>query len=79
MMPGMDGISTLSALQASASLARIPVVFMTGYAKELLPDQDLNLSSSTLLIKPFTPRVLASTIRTVLDHASQGRRQQQGA
>ncbi len=34
MMPGMDGLSTLSALQASVALASIPVVFMTAKAQE---------------------------------------------
>ncbi len=66
MMPGMDGLSTLSALQASASAARIPVVFMTAKVQEREVDRYLGLGAAGVICKPFDPMTLPDHIRRIL-------------
>jgi two-component system OmpR family response regulator len=55
MMPGLDGPSTLKRMRASASIADIPVIFMT---TEVLPadvDHLLQLGAIGVIGKPFDP------------------------
>ena len=66
MMPGMDGLSTLSALQASAVLARIPVVFLTAKAQEREIERYLGLGAAGVIRKPFDPMTLPDHLRRIV-------------
>jgi PAS domain S-box-containing protein len=65
IMPGMDGG------QVSQEVARmrpgIRVLFMSGYAEDVVTGRQLVPPRSTLLPKPFTPAVLGAKVREVLD------------
>ena len=65
MMPNMDGISTLTAMRLLPSLAKIPVVFITAKVqKEELVNYS-KLGILDVIIKPFDPLTLASTIQHI--------------
>jgi two-component system OmpR family response regulator len=65
MMPGMDGPTTLSALQAHASLADIPVIFMTAKVQEREIARYLGLGAAGVICKPFDPMTLPDQIRRI--------------
>ena len=51
MMPRMDGISLL--LESRKTYPKMPVLIITGYAKELSVSKARQLGAFDLLIKPF--------------------------
>jgi DNA-binding response OmpR family regulator len=70
MMPGLSGRDLVERLQALKP--KVKVLFMSGYADgELIPDDvfDVLDSGQNFLEKPFTPEILATKIRHVLDAA----------
>lgn len=64
MMPVMDGIQLLEAMEQKGLLAKIPVILMTA-APMGLPKE--NRKWTALLIKPFELEELISLVRRVLD------------
>ncbi len=66
MMPDMDGIMTLQALQAHADTQRIPVILMT--AKTQLADRErfAKLGIAGFISKPFKAMQLADQISGTL-------------
>jgi two-component system, OmpR family, response regulator len=65
MMPGMDGPTTLSALQAHAMVAGIPVIFMTAKVQEREIERYLGLGAAGVVCKPFDPMKLPDQIRRI--------------
>ncbi|HEY4370846.1 MAG TPA: response regulator [Burkholderiales bacterium] len=65
MMPGMDGLATLHALQASPSLAQIPVVYLTAAVSPELREAALAAGALDVLIKPFVPRQLVADLNRI--------------
>lgn len=63
LMPGLDGVNTFQAMQKEASLAKIPVVFLT--VKSQKWDEYRKLKILDILEKPFNPLNLASAIKTI--------------
>jgi two-component system OmpR family response regulator len=66
MMPGMDGPTTLSALQAHAVVARIPVIFMTANVQDRQIERYLGLGAAGVIRKPFDPMLLPDQIRRIM-------------
>ena len=67
MMPKMDGISTLNAMRLLPTLSKIPVVFVTAKVqKEELANYS-QLGILDVIIKPFDPLTLPSTIEKIWD------------
>ncbi len=67
MMPEMDGVATLEALRAHADTAAIPILFITAKA---MPDEIRRLKrlgALDVIVKPFDPMTLASSVREILD------------
>ena len=66
MMPDMDGIMTLQALQSNPRTSTIPVILMT--AKTQLADRErfLKLGISGLISKPFKAMQLSHQIELAL-------------
>lgn len=66
MMPGMDGLQTLSALRAAPQTARVPVMFMTGKAEA----RDIEIykfaGAIGVLAKPFELTALPDILRAAL-------------
>ena len=64
-MPGMNGQQL-----AKVALRRQPglkVIYMTGYARDVIEADDLSDPEGILLSKPITPERLAGGVRTALD------------
>ena len=66
MMPGMDGPTTLVALQAHPTLRSIPVVFITAKVQEREIQRYLALGAAGVICKPFDPIQLPEQIRRIL-------------
>ena len=69
MMPGMDGHSTLRALQNSPETAKIPVVILTAVTQ---PDGISTLQTKGVLdviFKPFEPLELVGRVREIWNRA----------
>src|SRR5262249_41041538 len=62
-MPDMDGIELLRQLRLKS---RVPVIFLTGKLDEVDEVLALRLGADDLVRKPFSQRVLAERVRTVL-------------
>ena len=65
MMPGMDGLQTLHALQAAPALARVPVVYLTAAVSPALREAALAAGAVEMLIKPFVPRQLVADLNQI--------------
>ncbi len=65
VMPLMDG-STL-ARRVARVLPQIKVLYMSGYTPKAILHQGIELSGPGFLQKPFTPALLASRVRRILD------------
>ena len=63
MLPGVDGLSILRQLRATAE---IPVILLTARASEVDRIVGLELGADDYVIKPFSPRELAARVRSVL-------------
>ncbi len=61
MLPGVDGLSILRQLRATAE---IPVILLTARASEVDRIVGLELGADDYVIKPFSPRELAARVRT---------------
>jgi two-component system, OmpR family, response regulator len=65
MMPGLDGPATLAALRRLPATATTPAIFMTTkmQARGLAPGAGLGIIG--VIDKPFDPKTLAETVRTL--------------
>lgn len=67
IMPGLDGPSWVrKALQERPG---IPVVFVSGYAEDLLSDDEDKVPNSVFLPKPFSLKQLIATVQTQFDQS----------
>jgi len=62
LMPGLDGLSVLRALQADPRLRGIPVILLTGAAHDLPPHPGV----AAIVEKPFQMVPLQDTVRSLL-------------
>ena len=62
MMPGMDGLATLSALRGLSQTADIPVIFMTAKVQANEIQQYMRLGATDVIAKPFDPMKLSAQI-----------------
>jgi CheY-like chemotaxis protein len=66
MMPELDGISTLSQLQANPKTQLIPVIFLTAKVQAADKNQLQGLGVAGVITKPFNSMTLASRIAKIL-------------
>jgi two-component system phosphate regulon response regulator PhoB len=67
MLPGMDGFKTLKKIRALESQAKnTPVIMATARGEEADIVAGLELGADDYVVKPYSPKVLAARIRTVL-------------
>ncbi len=65
MMPGMDGPTTLIALQKMVGLETVPAIFMTAKVQPQEIEYFKSLGAIEVIAKPFDPMTLAQTINEV--------------
>ena len=63
MMPGMDGPATLKALREALPEMQVPVIFMTAKASASEVIRYKSLGAVDVIVKPFDPMTLASTVK----------------
>ena len=68
MMPGTDGKATLALLRADASVAHVPVVFMTARVHPPEVREYLDLGALAVIAKPFDPMTLADEVRAIFNN-----------
>ena len=66
MMPGMGGLDATRALRPDPRLARVPVILLTARAQESDIEQGFGAGADDYVVKPFSPRELASRVAAVL-------------
>jgi DNA-binding NarL/FixJ family response regulator len=71
MMPKLDGYGVLQALQADASLARIPFIFLTAKGEKDDLRSGMNLGADDYLTKPVANADLVRAIETRLRRSEQ--------
>ena len=71
MMPELDGYGVLQALQADASLARIPFIFLTAKGEKDDLRSGMNLGADDYLTKPVANADLVRAIETRLRRSEQ--------
>ena len=62
MMPGMDGLATLSALRGLSQTADTPVIFMTAKVQASEIQHYMRLGATDVIAKPFDPMMLSAQI-----------------
>ncbi len=66
MLPGVDGLEVCKRLKADARTQHIPVIMLTAKGEEADVVTGLELGADDYISKPFSPRVLAARVKTVL-------------
>ena len=62
MMPGMDGLATLSALRNLSQTADTPVIFMTAKVQASEIQNYMRLGVTDVIAKPFDPMTVSAQI-----------------
>ena len=62
LMPGMDGLATLSALRGLSQTADTPVIFMTAKVQASEIQHYMRLGATDVIAKPFDPMMLSAQI-----------------
>lgn len=66
MLPGKDGLSVCRELKEDGATRDLPVVMVTARGEESDVVAGLELGAEDYVVKPFSPKVLAARIRSVL-------------
>ncbi|MBG0818586.1 response regulator transcription factor [Planomonospora sp. ID82291] len=66
MMPGMSGIDVCRELRRDARTAELPIILLTARAQESDVENGLTAGADDYIVKPFSPRVLAERVQSVL-------------
>lgn len=66
MMPGMSGLDAARAIRADGALASLPIIMLTARAQESDIEQGFEAGADDYVVKPFSPRELASRVGAVL-------------
>ena len=66
MMPGLGGLDATRALRLDPALARVPIILLTARAQESDIEQGFEAGADDYIVKPFSPRELASRVSAVL-------------
>lgn len=69
-MPGMDGYELCAAIKAEPSLARIPVILLTGTFETFDESRMREVGANGHIAKPFEAQALVDLVHETLDRAS---------
>ncbi len=64
VMPELSGLGVYKAIKAKC--AGIPIVFSSGYSRDILGEDEEVLDTYQMLTKPYHPSVLLQTVKTIL-------------
>src|SRR6266403_2188334 len=70
MLPKMSGLEICKILKTDQATRHIPVLMLTAKAEEIDRVLGLELGADDYVVKPFSPRELASRVRAILRRAS---------
>lgn len=65
-MPGMSGFEVLEAIKGDATLADIPVIFVTSHAEANFEQTGLEKGAADFIAKPIHPAIVQARVRTQL-------------
>jgi two-component system, OmpR family, response regulator len=68
MMPGMDGVTTLSKIKEQPENSHIPVIFMTAKVQNHEIEKYLTTGVAGIITKPFDPMTLTQDIIKIVGH-----------
>lgn len=68
MMPGMDGPSTLLALQAEGLVANTPIVFLTAKVQAAEREHLISIGAAGVIAKPFDPLTLSNELQHIVQN-----------
>ena len=71
MMPIMDGISTLQALNLIPIFAKTPIIFVTAKAQKSEIESYFKLGVFDVIVKPFDPLTFAQNVQQIWDKYQQ--------
>jgi DNA-binding response OmpR family regulator len=66
MMPGMSGLDAARALRKDSNMDGLPIIMLTARAQESDIEQGFEAGADDYIVKPFSPRELASRVSAVL-------------
>lgn len=66
MMPGMSGLDAARALRQEVSMDGVPIIMLTARAQESDIEQGFAAGADDYVVKPFSPRELASRVEAIL-------------
>ena len=72
-MPDMHGLDVLKFLRSNEQYRNLPVVILTTRGDEASRDAALEAGASAYMTKPFSPSLLAASVRQLLDPQPSGR------
>ncbi len=72
VMPGMDGMQTLTNMRKNPATAEIPVIFVTTKGMFEGFEDMRKLGALAVITKPFDPMKLGDQVRKILDDAKAG-------
>ncbi len=70
MMPDIDGPATFKRLQDDPRTRDIPVILLTAKAQEADVQRGFAAGADDYVMKPFSPRELASRVEALLERAN---------
>ena len=70
MMPRLTGLEVCVALRDDPQLARVPIILLTSNAQEADVQRGFAAGADDYIVKPFSPRELASRVDALLDRSS---------
>lgn len=70
MMPRRTGLEVCEELRSSPRTAAIPVILLTSRAQEADVEQGFTSGADDYIVKPFSPRELATRVRAALARSS---------
>lgn len=65
-MPGMSGFEVLDTIKGDATLADIPVIFVTSHAEATFEQTGLEKGAADFIAKPIHPAIVQARVRTQL-------------
>jgi DNA-binding response OmpR family regulator len=66
MMPGMSGLDACRELRADPATSEVPIILLTARAQEPDIETGFTVGADDYIVKPFSPRELASRVHAVL-------------
>ncbi len=66
MMPEMDGLSLCRLLKQNFSTSHIPIILLSAKTNESTLQDGYELGADDYILKPFSPKVLRTRIRTII-------------